>query len=502
MAKQQYIKHLYENEEKSLSEIARLAQVCEETAAKYAYQEQWDDNHLPKIKPERYPVLHDFIAVIDEWLENDRREPRKQRHTITRVFKRLQEEHGFQGSYGSVKKYVRKKKLLMKATADGYLPLAQPPAHAQVDFGEFKHYDSSGADYKGFALIVSFPYSNSGWMQVFPSQNQECLLEGLKRIFYHIGGVPVRVRCDNMSTAVVQILKGTERVVSDGFTRFMLQHRFGADFCNPNSGNEKGNVENKVGYTRRNMLVPVPVIDNFDAFNKELLARCDADHDREHYRHGDTLESRWEQEKKQLPALPKYEYDVFRYESVTVNKTGFITVESVKYGLSPELSGKVVQAKIRFDRIELFYDHHLLKTYDRSYEKNKAAADWKQYLPTLVQKPGAVEHTQFFDQMPKLWQEYLRNTKGGERKTALSLLMEMVNDGNESLCDEALELANEYGRLDNDSIRQCYLLIAKPENRPVPMKLVSAPPPLNYKPDLSVYDALTTGVPLAGGAAQ
>jgi hypothetical protein len=238
----------------------------------------------------------------------------------------------------------------------------------------------------------------------------------------------------------------------------------------------------------------VPVIDDFDAFNKELLARCDADHDREHYRRGDTLENLWEQEKKHLLTLPKYEYDVFRYESVTVNKTGFVTVESVKYGLSPELSGKVVQAKIRFNQIELFYDHHLLKTYDRSYEKNKAVTDWKQYLPTLVRKPGAVEHTQFFDQMPKLWQEYPRNTKGGERKTALTLLMEMVNDGNEALCDEALELANEYGRLDNDGIRQCYLLIAKPENRPVPMELVSAPPPLNYKPDLSVYDALTGSV--------
>jgi len=331
---------------------------------------------------------------------------------------------------------------------------------------------------------------------VFQSENQECLLEGLKRIFTHIGGVPIRVRCDNMSTAVAQILKGTERVISDGFTRFMLHHRFAADFCNPASGNEKGNVENKVGYTRRNMLVPVPVIDDFTLFNQELLTLCDADHGREHYRHGETLESLWEQEKQQLLTLPKYEYDVFRYESATVGKTGFVTVDSVKYGLSPELSGKVVQAKIRFDTVELFYDHHLLKTYDRSYEKKKSVSDWKQYLPTLVQKPGAVEHTQFFGQMPKLWQDYLRRTKGGERKTALTLLMEMVNDGNEALCDDALELATEYGRLDNDSIRQCYLLIAKPENRPVPMKLASAPPPTGCKPDLTVYDRLV------GGAAQ
>ena len=495
MAKQQYIKHLFENEEVSLREIARLTKVSQQTAQKYAYKEKWDDDHLPNCKPERYPVLCDYITIIDEWLENDKREPRKQRHTVTRVFNRLKAEHGFQGSYSSVKKYVRKKKFLMKTVAEGYLPLAQPPAHAQVDFGDFKYYDSSGADYEGHALIVSFPYSNSGWMQVFPSENQECLLEGLKRVFYHIGGVPVRVRCDNMSTAVAQVLKGTERVLSDGFTRFMLQHRFGADFCNPNSGNEKGNVENKVGYTRRNMLVPVPVIDDFEAFNKELLARCDADHDREHYRHGDTLEDLWEQEKKRLLTLPEYEYEVFRYESVSVGNTGYVAVDKKQYGLSPELYGKVVQAKVYFDKIQFFYDHQLLTTYDRIYHK-KEVSDWKQYLPTLMQKPGAVEHTRFFNQMPKLWQEHLRNAKGNERKSALLLLSEIVRDGNEALCDDALELAGEYGRLDNDSIRQCYYLIAKPENRPVPMKLTSNPPPLNYTPDLSVYDVLT------GGAAQ
>jgi transposase len=120
MAKQQYIKHLFENEEVSLREIARLTKVSQQTAQKYAYKAKWDDDHLPNCKPERYPVLCDYIAIIDEWLENDKREPRKQRHTVTRIFNRLKAEHGFQGSYSSVKKYVRKKKFLMKTVAEGY----------------------------------------------------------------------------------------------------------------------------------------------------------------------------------------------------------------------------------------------------------------------------------------------------------------------------------------------------------------------------------------------
>jgi len=134
----------------------------------------------------------------------------------------------------------------MQKFKESFLPLDKPPGHAQVDFRKFKYYDAFDRSCDGHALIVSFPNSNTGWMQVFPSENQECLLEGLKRIFYHIGGVPIRVRCDNMTTAVVQILEGTERVITDGFYRFMLHHRFKADFCNPGKGNEKGNVENTV----------------------------------------------------------------------------------------------------------------------------------------------------------------------------------------------------------------------------------------------------------------
>jgi hypothetical protein len=111
-----------------------------------------------------------------------------------------------------------------------------------------------------------------------------------------------------------------------------------------------------------------------------------------------------------------------------------------------------------------------------------------------VKKPGAVEHTRFFNQMPKLWQDYLKSTTGKERKSALLLLLEIVSDGNTALCDDAIELASEYGALNSDNIRQCYLFISKPERSPHPLTLSSEPPVLNYCPDLSVYDTLTGGL--------
>ena len=493
MACIEYIKDLYENEGLSLREIARQTKKDFRTVQKYAYQNNWNPSVEIKLEPAGYRVLGEYIPVINEWLEQDELEPRKQRHTISRVYQRLKKECGYKGSYSTVKRYVNRKRDEMRKSRESFLPLAHPPGNAQADFGEFKYYDGLGREQKGHALIVTFPHSNTGWLQVFQAENQECLLTGLKRIFYHIGGVPLRLKCDNMSTAVSEILEGAERIISDGFYRFMLHHRFKADFCNPGKGNEKGSVENKVGYTRRNMLVPVPVIDNFDDFNEELLLRCDADHEREHYEQGVLISELWKQEKSHLLTLPEYEYEVFRYESLKVDNYGFIRIDTTKYGLSPEMLNQVVQVKIYFDKIEVYYDRSLLKSFRRSYEKNGEDSDWKDYLPALVKKPGATEHTRFFNQMPKLWQEYLKSVTGQERKSALMLLTEIVADGNEALCDEALELASEYGKLDSDNIRQCYLFIAKPENHPKPLELSSEPPSLNYQPDLSVYDNLTGG---------
>lgn len=493
MAQINYIKHLYEKEEKSLNEISKITGFNYRTVAKYAYMDNWSKDNLPNIEPQSYPVLGDFIPTIDEWLENDRKIPRKQRHTVRRIYFRLCDEKGYEGSYSSVKRYVRKKKYVMKQTSEGYLPLAQPSAHAQVDFGEFIYYDGNNKEQKGYTLTVTFPYSNKGYLQVFPSQNQECLLAGLQRIFEHIGGVPVHLTADNMTTAVAQILDGHERVMTDGFARFKLHYRFDVTFCNPASGNEKGNVENKVGYGRRNALVPVPTITDFDEFNESLWEWCEKDAERDHYKHKVPIQSLWEEEKEDLLALPEYPYQIFRYEALRVNKYGFATIDTNKYGLLPSLCGETVQAKIFFDHIEFYHDHRLVGEYKRSYGTNEECMNWTYYVSTLCKKPGAAPHTRFFHAIPEQWQQHISSTAGAERKNALHLLKEIVTDGNAPLCVDALALAGENGRTDADSIRQCYYMIAKKEYRPEPLHISGSAPVLNYNPNLTAYDGLTGG---------
>lgn len=494
MAQIDYIKDLYENEDLSLREISRRTGHSFQTVQKYAYQENWSAEQLPNLEAENYPNLEKYIPSIDEWMEADRKLPRKQRHTAMRIYHRLVDEQGYQGSYSSVKRYVRKKKFVLKLAAEGYLPLAQPCGHGQVDFGESLYYDAQGRERKGYALTVSFPQSNKGYTQFFPSQNQECLLEGLKRVFERIGGVPLRLRFDNLSTAVAKVLEGGERELTEGFRRFMLHYRFRADFCNPASGNEKGNVENKVGYSRRNAFVPVPTVTSFEAFNEWLWDWCEKDAQRLHYKYKIPIQELWEADRESLLKLPEYPFPVFRYEALSVNKYGFAVIDTNKYGLAPTLAGKTVQAKIFFDHVEFYYDHHPVGRYRRSYGRDEELYDWTQYVGTLLKKPGAVEHTRFFKQLPQQWQELLAQSRGQERKGALRLLDEIVRDGNAPLCEDALSMAAENGRTDPDSIRQCYYMIAKKEFRPKPLELRASTPKLRYDPNLTAYDGLTGGV--------
>jgi hypothetical protein len=85
---------------------------------------------------------------------------------------------------------VAAKKKEIYGDRKAFLSLEHIPGEAQVDFGDADFYEN-GKLHSGKYLNLSFPHSNKGYMQVFKGENQECLFEGLKTIFEHIGGVPI-----------------------------------------------------------------------------------------------------------------------------------------------------------------------------------------------------------------------------------------------------------------------------------------------------------------------
>ena len=61
-----------------------------------------------RTKPPPAPVLGPFTAIIDQVLRDDRDAPPTQRHTAAQLFRRLQDEHGYTGSYPTVRRVRRR----------------------------------------------------------------------------------------------------------------------------------------------------------------------------------------------------------------------------------------------------------------------------------------------------------------------------------------------------------------------------------------------------------
>lgn len=124
--------------------------------------------------------------IIDEWLVEDFKQKKKFRRTAKRIWEQLKEDYQFIGSERTVRNYVsNRKRELLNESSQAALPLEARPGSAQVDFGEapFKY---QGEQIVLPYLVLSYQHNNAFYFQVFPSQNRECFLEGLKRIFHHM----------------------------------------------------------------------------------------------------------------------------------------------------------------------------------------------------------------------------------------------------------------------------------------------------------------------------
>jgi hypothetical protein len=78
------------------------------------------------------PVLGSHVAWLHEVLEQDKQEPKKQRHAAKRIFDRLKVERGYTGGNTMMKDAVQKWKAVTKEV---FVALSHPPGEAQVDFG-------------------------------------------------------------------------------------------------------------------------------------------------------------------------------------------------------------------------------------------------------------------------------------------------------------------------------------------------------------------------------
>ena len=490
------IKNLYFSKGKNLNAIAKNTGHNYRTIRKYLERDDYNVNLNAKREEKRgRPRKTDpVIPIIDKWLEGDKIAPVKQRHTAKRIYERLQNEYPelLNVKYRTIANYVSKRKSEIYNDEEGYLPLEHPGGEAQVDFGQALFYEK-GKELKGHYLNLCFPYSNVGYTQVFKGENQECLLEGMKRIFEHLGKVPSKIWFDNLSAAVI-LGKNKDRHLVEQFERFSLHYGYEINWCNPNSGHEKGTVENKVGYTRRNMFVPIPEFDDIDKYNKELLIKGDEDNQRSHYIKDKSFLELLAEEKKHMFNLPEKEFKVGRIKKVIANKYGKIEFETNTYSVSPAYCNKEIIIRATANEIVIMDDqYNEIISHNRIYAKNKESMNWYPYLALLAKRPTAIKYTGFFNELPGIWKNYLNNQDKEGKKKTIKALMKMIDENTKDQFENAtiaIKEAMKNNVADIDSIIATYRRLENKDAINEIKTTVNVPDIAPYETDINIYDEL------------
>lgn len=449
-----YIRQEVNLKGRSYAEVARQMGHDVRTVKKYADQENWSE---PKPKQQRRArVMGSVQPILDQWIMDDSKKKKKFQRTAKRMFDQLQSDYHFQGSYRTVREYVSRRKKERGQANEATLPLASRPGTAQVDFGEAPFLYRSESVTLSY-LVLSFPYSNTFYFQVFPSQNRESFLEGLKRMFHYIGGVPKAIRFDNLSAAVKKVLPHGERQMTDEFQNFVFHYGFDVEFCNPAKGNEKGHVEAMVKYIRNNFLLPEVSFGDIDQLNRTLWLLAEEDRHRLHYQKEELLSALYQEEQNAWLQLPEKPFECVRYVEAKTDKYGYMKLDTRRYSTSPRFAKSSVLAKLSYNRVDIMTSgHDVIASHPRLYGAVMTSVKWQPYLDLMAKRPMALKYTSFYEQLPLNWQQYLEACTVPEKQQALRLLSVLLKEHDFSLAQEALSIASGYGHPETEAIKQVF----------------------------------------------
>ncbi len=300
-------------------------------------------------------------TAIRQTLDADAQSPRKRRHTANRIWQRLRDEQGFTGGYTVVKDTVRSIQLGRKEV---FLPLDHPPGEAQVDY-EFATVILAGVETKVAVFVLSLPHSGAVYVQVFPRECTETILEGHVRAFRFFGGVPRRIAYDNTKVAVAKIVGSRERVVTKEFSRLTSYHLFESHFCLVRRPNEKGHVERLVDYARSNFLVPVPAVSSLAELNAMLEEQCRRDQERHVRGKPGTIATGLAEDRAAFLLLPARPFEARRVEPTTADSLSLATFDTNEYSVPAKYAYRDLTVIATVDEVKIVHEDQVVARHRR-----------------------------------------------------------------------------------------------------------------------------------------
>jgi transposase len=491
------IRRAYFVEEKKIRQIAREFKCSRPTIRKAIASPEPPSYTLTAARPA--PVLGPYKDQIKALLAENEQLPRKQRYTGRKIFQ-LIEKDGYDGSESTVRGYIAQLRGTKKRRKV-YIPLEfDPGTDGQVDWGEAVAI-IAGERVTVQLFYMRLCYSRKLFMMAFPNQKQEAFFDGHVRAFQHFQGVPQRLSYDNLKVAVMRILEGRNRQEQEAFIVFRSHYLFESHFCTPGKGNEKGRVEEGVGFGRRNFMVPIPNVASFEELNRHLLIQCQADDRRRVDRQPVTIGEAWEMEKPHLLPLPERDFDCCVTRAATLNPYSQVVLDTNRYSVPADKAYRNLVLKAYPFQVDILHLDEVLASHRRCYGREQDVFDPLHYLPLLEQRPGAFEHAKpvrrWREKWPPVYERFLERLQqqelNGQSIREFVRVLKLHRDHPAELVEQAVKQALEYGCIRADGVELCLRQLLNPDTPVSALSLVDLPTWAmvgEQPPDLNCYDQL------------
>ena len=474
--------HLRREEKLSAARIAEAMSLDIKTVCKWLARERFESRR----NKGRSSKLDLHKANIRAWLE-------KHPYSAQQIFQRLCDDCGYDGGYTIVKDYVRK---VRPRPEKAYLSLSFAPGEsAQVDWGHCGTVPVGNTRRALSVFVMVLSYSRVMYIEFTLSQKQEHFLACHQHAFEYFGGVPQSVMIDNLKSAVLEHKPGETPEWNPRYADFARDYGFDIVACAPRSPQEKGRVENGVGYVKNNFLSGR---DFKDFRHIGPCARQWLDltaNERVHRMTGQKPNVLLEKERPHLQSLPVNAPETATVHRRRVTSTFRLCIEGNRYSVPAEYANAYVDVHLHADEIFVFHEGNQIAHHRRDYGRGGdfENPDHPRALLARRQRARAHKQLQSFLQFGEHAEAFYHGLKDRRLNASVHVRKILGLEGayTRRQIAEAIADAHEFGVYSSEYIINLLGQYRGPVETPAPLHLTRPSDQLEIETpaaDLSVYD--------------
>lgn len=225
---------------------------------------------------------------------------------------------------------------------------------AQFDFGQVDVRLPEGRTQRIHFAAYRLKYSRWVWVTVVPDERAESLIRALLGSFEASGGVPLRVVFDRPKTVVTGTDEHGRPIWNSTLAQAAIDYGFVVELCAPRSPEQKGSVENLVGFVKGSFFRSRQFADGETDVERQLLEwLVGVNEERPSRATGAVPRVRLEEELRRMKPLAIAPADYGLRYPVQVGPTALVDFQGVRYAMPAGACGIPATLSLYPDRVRI-----------------------------------------------------------------------------------------------------------------------------------------------------